>query len=643
LAETRKTLCNRDCPDACGIVATVEDGRVVRLAGDPDHPVTRGFLCYRTNRFLSTQYAPDRLTRPLLKKAGAFEAVSFDEAMDYAAEKLLRIREESGPEAIFHYSSGGTLGLMAKTVDYFFNLFGPVTKKRGDICSGAGEAAQTLDFGVSDSHDLFDLRNARHIILWGKNPVVSSPHTVPVLREARERGARILLVDPVHHESAKLADEYFQVRPGGDIALAMATSRVLLEEGMWDPDAPSYCDHLDAYRALVEQATAEEWAALAGVEPRVPRALAAALGPGKPCAILVGWGMGRRIYGGASVRAVDALGTVSGNIGIPGGGVSYYFARRAAFNMVFDSPWAPPPRTICEPLLGSELMATNDPPIRAIWINGGNPVAMLPDSRAVQRALSNTEFVVVVDNWLSDTAQCADLVLPTTTLLESDDLLGAYGHHFLGVSQPVVPPPDDAKSDFQIIQELARRVGLGEPFEGDEPSWKRRMMEGQLENAGVSLEVLEEGPLRSPVAPEVLFSDRVFSTPTGRMNLLTQLPPMEEARDPAYPLKLMALSTRHSQCSQWAGEPPSSPLVLTIHPDAAEGCEEGAVCRLESPSASMPVRLRFDEEQRADVALLPKGGHLRAGTCANALIPGRITDLGEGGALYDEGVRLIPG
>ncbi|HXL39909.1 MAG TPA: molybdopterin-dependent oxidoreductase, partial [Myxococcales bacterium] len=236
MREIVKTVCNRDCPDACSVVAHVEDGRVVQLGGDPAHPVTNGFLCWRTNNFLPLQYSPERLTTPLLRG----KPVSWDEALDFAARELLRIRAESGPAAIFHYRSGGSLGALKHLSDYFFEKFGPVTTKRGDICSGAGDEAQMLDFGEEDSHDIFDLLSSRNIILWGKNPVISSPHLVPVLKDAR---ASKLLIDPVWHRTARLCDAFVQPRPGGDFSLAMAAARLLFERGWTDPGFESYCDN----------------------------------------------------------------------------------------------------------------------------------------------------------------------------------------------------------------------------------------------------------------------------------------------------------------------------------------------------------------------------------------------------------------
>lgn len=228
MPELRKTLCNRDCPDTCGIVATVDNGRITQLRGDPDHPITQGFLCYRTSHFLDTQYSAERLVSPLMKnEQGEFLPISWERALDIIAQRLLEIRGQSGPAAIFHYRSGGSLGVLKAAADLFFERFGPVTEKRGDICSGAGDAAQTIDFGEEDSNDLFDLLNAKNILLWGKNAVVSSPHTVPILREAKNRGAELLLIDPVYHKTASFCDQFYQIRPAADFAFAMAVARIL--------------------------------------------------------------------------------------------------------------------------------------------------------------------------------------------------------------------------------------------------------------------------------------------------------------------------------------------------------------------------------------------------------------------------------
>ena len=420
----------------------------------------------------------------------------------------------------------------------------------------------------------------------------------------------------------------------------MAVARILFEQGWSDPAARNYCDHLDDFRDLAESHSVAQWCREADVLPDSALDLARRLGPDRPAAILVGWGMGRRINGAGMVRALDALCAISGNIGVPGGGVSFYFKRRGAFDTSFIQGAKVAPRTVCEPLFGPELLRLNNPPIRAVWVTAGNPVAMLPESETTAQALRSREFVVVVDSFFTDTARLAHLVLPTTTLLEADDLLGSYGHHWIGVANPVVPPPEGVKSDLEIIQALARRVGLGEVMASDARRWKRRMMEKKLGSRGITLEALEAGAIRNPIPPEILFADRKFATATGRVNLLTKSP-SSEVPSLSYPLFLMSLSTEKAQSSQWA-VPQQGYAVVTVHPEAANGIGEGELCSLQSSISSMTVRLRYDSKQRRDIALIPKGGHWRDGRCANVLLRARTTDLGEGGALYDEHVRIVP-
>ncbi|HEX9793449.1 MAG TPA: molybdopterin-dependent oxidoreductase [Planctomycetota bacterium] len=643
MIETLRTACNRDCPDACGLLATIEDGRVTRLQGDPDHPVTRGFLCQRTNRFVrDRQYAPDRVTTPLRRQAdGSFASVSWDAALDECAEKMLRFRKESGPASIFHYRSGGSLGILKHVVDLLFERFGPVAIKSGDICSGAGEAAQETDFGSSESSDLFDLRHARAILLWGKNPYVSSVHLLPLLQAARERGARLALIDPVRHRTADLCELYLQPRPGGDFALAMGVAQVLFARGWVDVRAPQWCKDHAAFHALVHSHDLAAWASEADVRPAEIEALAELYGATPPANIQVGWGMQRRRNGAGIVRALDALGAITGNVGVPGGGVSFYFGRRNAFDTGLLRGVAAAPRTIPEPLLGPGLLAASDPPVRMVWVTAGNPVAMLPDSAAVARALESREFTVVVDSFLTDSARCADLVLPTTTMLEDDDLLGAYGHHLLASVRPVVLAPPGVKTDVEIARELARRLGLGADFERSAREWKEHFL-SRVAPQGASLTAIEAGWVRNPEAEEVVYEGRRFATGDGRAHLLAEAPPAAARAEADYPLLLTSISTDRAQASQSTAAAQEGLVEATVHPAAANGLAPGAEARLVSHSGALRVRVRHDDTQRQDVVLVPKGGWHHKGRSANALTRAALTDLGEGAALYDEPVRLEP-
>ena len=635
-----RTACNRDCPDACSLLLEVDEaGRPLHLRGDPDDPVTGGFLCERTSRFLDRQADPTRFTSPMLRRDGELVPVGWDEALGVAAEKLVAAKAEHGPASILHYRSGGSLGILRALADHLFEQFGPVTIKSGDICSGAGEAAQERDFGVADSHDLFDLRNSRTIVVWGKNPHTSGVHLLPVLLEARKRGARLVGIDPVRTKLEPLCESWLQPRPGGDYALAMGLARRLFDEGLTAPDAASRCDHLDAYRALVHERDVDGWAAEAEVDADALRRLAAEYAEG-PTAILVGWGLVRRTHGASCVRALDALAAVSGQLGRAGGGVSYYYGRRTAYDTDFVRGLEVAPRAFPEHGLGRAILEARDPPVQVAWVTAGNPVAMLPDSASVQRALREVPFTVVVETHPTDTTDCADLVLPTLTLLEDDDLLGAYGNHWLRASKPALTPPDGCRHELAILQDLAARLGVGDALAGSVDDWKARITR-RLSAEGVTPERLAQEPVRNPFAPEVLFADGRVPTESGRVDLLHEAPPVDGRPTAERPLLLMACSTPAAQSSQWSVEP-ESPPPARVHPDCAAGLADGALARVESELGELAVRVRHDDRVRPGLVLLPKGGRLRDGSCANLLIRARATDLGGGAAFYEEPVRLLP-
>ena len=645
--DTRRTTCNRDCPDACSIQVQVEDGRATLLRGDPDDPVTRGFLCERTSRFLGRQYDPQRFTTPLLRRGGLdspLQPVGWDEALDIAAERLLAVRAEWGPAAVLHYRSGGSLGMLKVVADLLFERFGPVTVKRGDICSGAGEAAQVADFGLCESGDVFDLAHSRTIVLWGKNVHTSNVHLLPVLRQAQAAGAAIVGFDPVRTRAAELCELFLQPRPGADFALAMGLARWLFDQDAIDPRAPQRCERFEAFRDLARTHDLPAWAEQADVPPH-ELARAAELYARGPAAILVGWGLGRRRNGSLTTRAIDALCAISGNLGRAGGGVSYYYRRRAAFDTSFVRGLAAAPRSFAESRLGHELLAATDPPVHAVWVTAGNPVSMLPDSGSVRAALRSTDFNVVVDTHPTDTTDCAHLVLPTLTLLEDSDVLGAFGNHWIRVSEPAVEPPGAGnggpRHELHILQGLARRLGLEDALAGSVDDWKRRLLR-RLEPAGVGLERLRQGPARNPFAEPVLFADGRVERPGGRVDLLDRQPLPPPRTDAEWPLTLLAASTPKAQSSQWSVALPPGPAEVRVHPESAAGARDGERCRLESRLASIEVVVRHDGTLRRDIAWMAKGGMLRDGRCANLLVSAIESDEGGGAAYYDELVRLVP-
>ena len=641
MAHDVRTTCTRDCPDACQILATVDAGRVTRLRGDPAHPVTRGFLCYRTDHYLERQYSPERLTTPLVRRGGELQPASWDEALDLVAKKIVEARDQHGFESILRVGGGGSLGLLKLVNRHFWELFGPITHTRGDICSGAGEAAQEADMGVSDAHDLDDLDHSHAIVLWGKNVAETGVHLIPYLKRARARGALVIQIDPVlNAQTGKQCDRYYQVRPGGDGFLALGIARALLDEGKTCPDAPSYCDGFDAFAALARRRTVAEWAARADLPEAAVREIAALYGDPRPVATFVGWGMARRTHGSSTVRLVDALAAISGNLGVPGGGASYYFQRRGGFDTSFvkraENRGA---RTLLEPLLGEEILRA-DPKVRVAFVDNANPASQLPDSAAVAKGLSSIDFLVVIDAFLTDTAELAHVVLPTTTMLEEHDVVGAYGHHHVQLAQPVVAPPEGARSDLEIYQALAARLGLGEAMSGDATAWIDRML-SPMAREGVTREALAKRAMRKPEAPRVLFEGRRFPTATGRFQLITDFIDAPLAPDPEYPLWLSSNASYRSQASQMSRAEQEEPGWVTVHPDAARGIADGDLATLASPIAKVTVRVRLDASQRRDLVVYAKGRWGKLGG-PNKLVRAVETDAGGGAAYYDQGVKIVP-
>lgn len=636
MTQLLRTACNRDCPDACTLLAEVEDGRLVSLKGAKDDPVTRGFLCPRTTRFVERQNSPDRLTSPLYRKPGSQELtpVSWEEALDLAAERLRVTRDQHGPEAIFHYKSGGSLGYLKALTSIFFEQFGPVCVKHGDICSGAGEWAQEQDFGISDSSEPEDLLQAKLVLIWGKNVHTSSVHLLPILMEARKRGTLLVGIDPVPTRASRICDLFLCPRPGTDGQLALALVGYLAERGRLDPKAQQYCRDLEPFLEMVGRKSFEQRLRDCGIPLEDGLRLAELYDQNRPSSILVGWGAPRRKNGALTVRAIDALAAVSGNIGVPGAGASFYYQRKRGLNWNALPESRTPPRTFSETRMGREL-AQADPPVRLIWVTAGNPAAMLPDSQLVAEQLRQTDFTIVVDTHHTDTTACADLVLPTLTLVEDEDVLGAYGNPYLRTSQPVVEPVGEARHELWIHQELARRLELGSFLEGTPAEWKQRLL-----TAEVDPELWQGKPVRQPGAPRVVFEGRKFATSDGKAHLLTEEPPLPEERESGFPWRLMAVSHPDAQSSQWSVEPPPIPEAK-ISSACDARWKDGAVVRLESRKGGFSVRLKREQGLHPELVVLPKGGSgVFGGWCPNDLIEAVETDFGGGACFYEEPVRL---
>jgi anaerobic selenocysteine-containing dehydrogenase len=628
MIERLRTTCMRNCPDACGLLVDVEDGVVKSVSGDPDHPVTRGFICRRTKRDWPAMLTrTDRIVEPRLRTASGFVSIGWDQALDLCAERLRTLARQKGPQTIFFMQNGGSMGLSSEPCRYLFEELG-ATAMSGGVCMDAGEWAQEQDFGEQRVSDWKGFEASAALVLWGRNPFISSPHLLPDIRALRARGGQVVVVDPLPTEARSLATLCVQPRPGTDPILALGVARVLAEEGWIHPEAGQFCDGLDGFLALLRARTVEQAAALCDVPANQIRALAALYGKTHPTATWIGGGLQRRVDGAEAVRLIDALCAVAGQIGVRGAGAWYETPRRRGLDL---AP-ARTQRSVRAAFLGQDLLAAKDPPIRFGWIQRANPVATFPESATIERALRSLEFLVVVDAYMSETAACAHLVLPPALMLEHEDLVGSYGHQRIGLARRIVAPLGQARPDLEIVQGLAGRLGLEKLVAGTAREWIDRF----LKPLGLSAQALEAGSVARPGEPEVAFAKRRFATPSGKANLITECELHQHKAD-GLPLHLLIVAPLAWQGAQVPVALRDGLAEVFAHPDAPgiAGRPDGAEVRVITGAGSLKARLRLDAAMRKDTLRMHRG---QGG--ANRLVSARQSRHGGQAAFLDERARL---
>lgn len=642
------TTCTRDCPGCCGLVAEVRGGRVVSLTGNPEHPVTRGRACGKTTAYLKRLAHPERVPHPLRRnggKSGAWRRVSWDAALDETAERVMAILDAHGPESILHYQGFGERTALTMLNARFFALLGGVTTLAGTLCGGTAVAAQSLDFGRRVSHDPLDHLNSRTTILWGRNPAATQAPLAAILRRARERNnGRIIVIDPLRTESvATLADAHIQPRPGSDGFLALAAARMALDDGREDGVfLANHADNAREYLDLLRGQDLDRLLAASDVAEADARLLARAMAE-RPTAILLGWGLHRHRRAHHSVRAIDALSALTGNIGIPGGGVSQGFDEYGPWDQsLWGDDLHPPRRKLSMPRIGSETLAAqaSERPIRAAFVTAANPACMAPNSGRVAQALDSIPFVVHLGHFLDDTSDHADLFLPSAAFLEETDMVAGYGHNFVGPVNMAVEPPGECRPMFHVFRDLARRIPAAGLLDRPDEEWLRRLAR-PLTDAGLAFEDIMAGPVRIPWAPMVPFADRVFPTDSGRFRFLTDMG-LDEPAPPDGRFRLLTTGAAGRLCSERTLEGHEPLPIVRVNPREAArlGLADGCEAVLGNELAELLARVRLDPGLRPDTLAAERGGWLKAGHGLNRLARDEESELGRGAPYYETRVSL---
>jgi anaerobic selenocysteine-containing dehydrogenase len=656
-----ETACPLDCPDACSLAVTVQRGKVISLDGSHKNPVTKGFICAKVRKFGERVYGPDRLLHPAIRKGrkgeGRFRRVTWDDALEHIADRMRTTKAKWGGESILPYSYGGSNGLMTQD-----NLDAKLWRRFGTsrlartLCAAPTGTANLALYGKMPSVTYQDYPEARLIVLWGVNPSASGIHLIPYVREAQQRGAKLVVIDPRSTPLARSADIHLAVKPGTDVVVALALHRHLFTNGLTDEAFLREHTHgADRLRERAEPWTIEEAARVAGVDPIALERAAQMYATTSPALVKCGWGLERNRNGGNAAMAVLALPAVGGKFGVRGGG--YSMSNSASWNI--ERPWIdaaePATRLVNMNHLGRALTEYDAPPVNLLFVYNCNPAATVPDQRRVLRGLEREDlFTVVFEQVMTDTALYADVLLPNTTFLEGYDFARAYGPINLELGVPVVEAVGESRSNADVFGELCARLDVA----GDnEPSGELDLLVRVLDSLpGTVGEDIRAGrqPLPAFGAAPVQFVDVFPKTPDRKIDLF---PAALEASapnglyryqpDPAserYPLALISPASERT-ISSTLGELPRPDVKLLMHPDdaAARGLADKDFVRVFNELGEVHCELGISPLLRPGTVTLPKGlwrRSTRNGFTATALAPDTLTDLGGGACFNDARVQV---
>jgi anaerobic selenocysteine-containing dehydrogenase len=682
-------VCSHDCPDSCGVLITVDDlGRATRLRGDPNHPVTRGFLCAKVTKYLDRVYSPDRILHPMRRIApkgrgvrnisdvsGIFERISWDEAYDEIARRLRQISDEFGPEAILPYSYAGTIASLSYgSMDRrFFHRLGASQLDR-TICSSTGGEALLSVLGRKIGTDTELFARAKYIIAWGANIHGNNVHLWPFIEEARRSGAKLVVIDPYKTRTAACADWYLPINPGTDAALALGMMHVIIGERLYDADYVS--KHVNGFDELAQRVLeyspqrVAEWTGVAAEDVvRLAREYATTT----PAVIRVNYGVQRSQNGGMNVRTITMLPCITGAWKHAGGGVQLSCSGAFKLNKEFlerpdlmnHSPLGRPARVVNMSELGQALTALKDPPVRAIFIYNSNPAAIAPNHNDVVRGFLRRDlFTVVHDQFFTDSTDYADIVLPATTFFEQKDIQISYGHYYLQMSDQAVAPIGESKCNVVMFGELAQRMGFREPCFRESVD---EMIDGALDSPdpwlkGIDRARLErEGHVRLNFGTNEFlpFANGGFATADGKARILNEDlvklgldpvakfdPPIESRHSKQagkYPLELLARKADNFLNSTFCNLTSHQPMEPKINklemsgPDAeVRGIATGDLVRVFNNRGEVRLTALVDGTVRAGVvaARLNWSKLMPDGISINALTSERLTDLGGGPTFY---------
>jgi anaerobic selenocysteine-containing dehydrogenase len=666
-SETKRSVCPYDCPDTCGLLVEVVDGKAVKVSGDPEHPFTRGTLCPKMNHYEKTVHSPRRLIHPLLrtgpKGSGNFRSISWKEAIYHVAERWHKIIEKHGSEAILPYSYGGTMGLIQRNAGHpFFHRLGASRLDR-TICAPAQQAGWKSVMGDTAASHPDEVVHSDLVILWGINAVATNIHFLQGVREAKKKGATLWLIETYETPTSALADRIFLVQPGSDGALALGLMYLLVRDNLIDRDflAARVKGFERLKKEILPDYTPEKVSALTGLKLEELEFMAQKYGKARAPFIRLGAGLSRYGNGAMSTRTIVCLPAVVGAYGKKGGGCFVGTSTAGAFAMneiLREDFMTRPTRIINMNKLGEALDRLDNPPVQSLYIYHANPAAVTPDQNQVLRGLACEDlFTVVHERFMTDTARYADILLPSTSSLEHSDLYRSYGAYCIQRAKPAISPVGDSKSNWEVFGLLAEGMGFSEPLfrQSADELIDRLLSIPNPWREGIDQEAFAAGKAVELCLPKNARAQ--FKTPSGKIEICN---PEERYPLPCYippyggnfPFRLMtapslyALNSSFREREDLRLRENTMFLQMNLTDALAKGLKDGDRVVAFNELGEVPFILKVTSKVPSGVVVAEGVWWLEncpGPRTVNALTSQRLTDQGAGSTFYDNTVDVRPG
>jgi anaerobic selenocysteine-containing dehydrogenase len=668
------TACPRNCYSTCTFRVQVENNIIRRILPYSGNLATPEGPCIKGLAYIERTNSPKRIIYPLLRKSdGSFVQIDMEEALDIIRFRLEKIRSENGPHSILWYRGSGMSGLTNEIGGEFWKAFGGATTTYGNLCWPAGLEAVRLTMGSVMHNVPWDLENARTLIIWGKNPAETNIQEIAFIAKAREKGCRVIVIDPVRSPTADKADLLISPKPGTDAALALALAGILVKEGLVDNEfIASNVYGFEEFKSSLT-ITASDAENITGVPESAIIRLAHDIGTGAPVTFMPGYGLQRHQNGGQTIRSILSLAVITGNIGKQGAGFNYANLQSYIFdNLKEPESYYPDPkndmpfrRVISMAKLGEDMLKASDPVLKAVWVERGNPLLQSPDSNKVKLAFSRLEFRVVVEQFMTDTAAIADIILPAKDIFEQSDIIGSYWSPYVQYKPAVIKSPGQVMPESEIYYNLALKLKMNissslipEPGEQNILKWLEERINGYSD---LSLKDLKDGPVLAPGLRQIAWDDLKFSTPSGKIELyseeanrrwgVSQLPKYNQClideNPEEFPLSFMTPNTGSRIHSQFGNMKVIKDTVpepaVSVSPADAESRNifDGCKIRVFNRTGEVFSKARVSNRVPEGIIVLPNGIWYDEGGGGNHLIAGRETDMGYGAAFHDNRVQIV--